>query len=419
MSLCILGRQPALGLAELESLYGANAVRFVGISAALVDGEVDFTRLGGTVKAGDVIGEVQGTDPQKALLWLQKNLADVLGKVDGKLKLGVSIYGLQMSDAKLNANVLSLKNVLRRNGQSVRTVPSKNGVLSSAQSFHNAMAGERGCEILIVRDGARMQLAKLTHVQDIEAYTRRDQERPKRDTYVGMLPPKLAQIILNLAAADTRTGTVLDPFCGTGVLLQEAALMGYQVYGTDVEERMIRYTRDNLNWLQNTRAKFVHDSFSKDSALLAEQPKTNTQLAGSATEEKERVNEFAVYYETADATDHIWRKPVDIVACEGYLGHPFSSEPSQESLKETIQTSNIVMHKFLRNIAPQLKPGTRLCVAAPAWHVRDQVHSLPITTKLTELGYERVEFKYATESDLIYHRPGQVVGRELLVLVKN
>jgi tRNA (guanine10-N2)-dimethyltransferase len=205
-----------------------------------------------------------------------------------------------------------------------------------------------------------------------------------RDTYVGMLPPKLAQTIVNLAAADKTQGVVLDPFCGTGVLLQEAALMGYNAYGSDIEEKMIRYTRDNLNWLQET--------------------------TGTHTEK---------LYEVADATEHIWRQPVDIVACEGYLGHPFASEPAKEALMETIQTCNAIMRKFLKNLGTQLEPGTRLCVAMPAWFVRSKVHHLPALDDLESLGYNRIDFAHAERSDLVYHRTDQVVGRELVVLTKE
>jgi len=88
-----------------------------------------------------------------------------------------------------------------------------------------------------------------------------------------MLPPKLAQIIVNLATGplpDDKMSsicdipadqiipqphlgqTLLDPFCGTGVLLQEAALMGYNVYGSDLEARMVDYTAQNLAWLETT-----------------------------------------------------------------------------------------------------------------------------------------------------------------------
>src|SRR6185503_11866116 len=99
-------------------------------------------------------------------------------------------------------------------------------------------------------------LAQTLFVQDIEAYGARDQARPARDARVGMLPPKLAQIMLNLSAGPLRASTddltrlrVLDPCCGTGVILQEALLMGYSVMGTDIEPRMTEYSKRNLKWL--------------------------------------------------------------------------------------------------------------------------------------------------------------------------
>lgn len=396
MTILILGRQPAIGLAELESLYGADAVRPVGSYAALVDAEINFKRLGGSQKAGVVLNSIQSNDPQKAFQWLQKNLGDVIEPVEGKVKFGISLYGLNMKVDRLNANALSLKKVLKQKGQSSRVVPNTELELSSAQTYHNNLTDDKGCEIMIVRDGPTMLIARATDVQGIDAYRKRDQERPHRDTFVGMLPPKLAQTIVNLASFtldedrvkktdDSEVSkTVLDPFCGTGVILQEASLMGYQIYGTDLNEKMVRYTRDNINW-------------------LFERYPIKT----------------GVFYETADATDHTWRKPLDIIACEGYLGHPFASEPTKEALMETVQTCNTIMRKFLRNIKSQVKPGTPFCIAMPAWHVRGQVYHLPLLEELTNTGYERIGFVHAKDEDLIYRREDQVVGRELIVLTSK
>lgn len=395
MTICILGRQPALGLAELEALYGSEAVRPVGTTAALVDAQINFKRLGGSVKAGEVITLLPGTDPQKAFGWLQKNLTQHVKPVEGKLKLGISLYGLAMPVAKLNANALSLKKVLKQSGQSVRIVPNTELELSSAQTYHNNLTDERGCEIMLIRDGDSTLIARATDVQGIDAYRKRDQERPHRDNFVGMLPPKLAQIIINLAAftldenrSDTPANAdgqiLLDPFCGTGVVLQEASLMGYGLYGTDVSEKMTSYTRANIEW------------------LFERYPiKTSTR------------------YETADATNHQWKKPIDIIACEGYLGHPFAAEPSKDALMETIQTCNVIMSKFLRNIKGQIASGTPLCIAMPAWHVRGTIYHLPLLDDLENLGYNRIDFVHANREDLIYHREDQVTGRELVVLTKE
>lgn len=395
MTICILGRQPALGLAELESLYGANKVRAIGEGFALVNAEVDFSRLGGTVKAANYLTTLETIKPEKVFEYWRKELGSNLSYFpEGKIKIGVSLYGYTLPVPKINAHMLSLKKVVRNAGRSVRIIPNTEAELSSAQTYHNQLTSPLGMEMVFIRDGEKTILGQVNHVQDINAYRRRDQERPKRDTYVGMLPPKLAQIIINLAAAEKTSGVVLDPFCGTGVLLQEASLMGYEIYGTDVEERMVRYTRDNLNWLKETKKR------------LSDSEPSEVVIAGEL-------------YETADATEHIWRKPVDIIACEGYLGHPFANEPSKEALMETIQTSNVIMKKFLQNIASQLEPGTRLCIAAPAWHVKKEVFHLPVIETIQTYGFEVITFETAPSAELIYRRDDQVVGRELVVLTKK
>ena len=160
--------------------------------------------------------------------------------------------------------------------------------------------------------------------------------------------------------------------------------MGYDIYGSDLSEQMIKYTRENLDWL-----------FER----YPIKPK--------------------VMLETADATDHIWRKAVDAVACEGYLGHPFSSEPTKDALHETIQTSNLIMRKFLRNLHAQIDGNTPVCIAMPTWHVAGEIHHLPLLDDLEKLGYNRIDFVHADREDLIYHREDQIVGRELVVLTKE
>jgi len=223
--------------------------------------------------------------------------------------------------------------------------------------------------------------------QDIAAYAARDQNRPKRDARVGMLPPKLAQIIVNLAAGAEPTGTVLDPFCGTGVLLQEAALMGYGVYGSDLEPRMVDYTRKNLEWLQQ-----------EHSDLGPLQP----QL------------------EVGDATTYTWEPTPAIVACEGYLGQPFTGFPRPEKLREVTNTCNLIMKKFLRNAADQLEPGTRLCIGLPAWRRPDgSFEHLKLLDSLEEMGYNRVSFVHVEAPKLLYYRDDQFVARELLVITRK
>lgn len=395
-SICVLGRQPALGLAELESLYGGDAVAPVGKACAGLSLEaesIDFARLGGSTRLAAVLGEVPSNDwrkIEKALVGLVRSSSFAL-PTSGKFHLGVSAYGFDVSPAKLNALGLTLKKIIRARDISVRTVPNQETELNTAQVYHNKLATEHGAELLIIADGANTVIARTTTVQDIDSYTLRDRGRPRRDARVGMLPPKLAQTIVNLAVG-TATGNeidILDPFCGTGVILQEAMLNGFQAYGSDLEPRMVDYTLANLEWLQKTVVT------------------TGTIAA----------------VRQGDATNFTWPEAanvLDAIACETYLGKPFTTDPDRETLNQTVSDVNLILKRFLQNLRPQIEPNKhiRLCLAVPCWFVGRTEKHLPLVENLSEFGFKRVTFKHVKDADLIYHREEQIVGRELLVLEK-
>jgi tRNA G10 N-methylase Trm11 len=391
-SVLILGRQPALGLAELESLYGGK-VRALGDTAALLDVgavELDFGRLGGSVKAAKVLTSLETAEWRNIERYLIDNTPEHAGMLpEGKLTIGLSSYGFKVSAGQLNALGLSIKKAIRKQSdRSVRLVPNNETELSSAQIFHNHLTSERAWELLLIRDETKTILAQTFAVQDIDGYTLRDRGRPKRDTRVGMLPPKLAQIIINLATGDKipKGTVVLDPFCGTGVVLQEALLMGYDVYGSDLEPRMIDYTGENLDWL---------DSHFE-------------------------LPEATMHIEPGDATRHRWEPAADCVASETYLGKPFTTTPDQATLSKTVSEVDLIAKKFLKNIHGQLKPGARLCLAVPAWQIRPgQFKHLPLVDQISNLSYNYVRFEHVRDDQLLYYREDQTVARQLLVLTKR
>ena len=410
-SLLILGRQPALGLAELESLFGTARISPFGTQAALLDieaSEVDFARLGGTIKLCSIIATGDTTDFSRAQKLLTPRLpafADL--PKSGKITLGLSGYGLKISKEKLFAAGLTLKKQLRTPDRSVRLVPLTDGAhLNSAQVLHNKLLTESGRELVFVSDGRQTICAQTVAEQDLESYTRRDRERPKRDARVGMLPPKLAQIIINLAGKHVipdgasidpkhptnkhpRPARLLDPFCGTGVVLQEALLMGYDVYGTDLEPRMIQYSETNVAW-------------------LLQQPDFSHRYAGAHS------------LVVGDATTFVWDQPIDLVAGETYLGRPFTSRPSPDLLSKTIADVNTILTKFLQNIGTQLPDGARLCLGVPAWQVEaGKFRHLPLIDQLEHLGYNRVSFEHVRDEQLLYYREDQIVARELLVITRK
>ncbi len=64
-------------------------------------------------------------------------------------------------------------------------------------------------------------------------------------SYPITMHPRYSRALINLARVK-RGDRILDPFCGTGAMLIEAALMGFRVEGSDVDARMIRATRTNM-----------------------------------------------------------------------------------------------------------------------------------------------------------------------------
>ncbi len=413
-SLIILGRQPELGLAELESLYGAAKVRPIANVAAIVDVDpclLAFNRLGGAVKFGKVLTTLETNSLDAISNFLVKAAPEHSQAMPpGKMHLGISAYGYNLAPKHVQQLGLKLKRAIRVTGRSVRVAANKEAALSSAQVIHGQLSGSNGWELLLIKDGASSVIGQTIAVQDIDAYSHRDRNRPARDAKVGMLPPKLAQIIINLSAGllppevtasncDVATGVeppkthfkdqlLLDPFCGSGVILQEAAIMGYDCMGSDISPRMIEYSQTNLEWLR---------SWTKSPL----QPEVQTTMI------------------QGDATSFKWPDQPTLIAAETNLGRPFSSIPTAKQLDSVKLECDQIVRSFLHNLGKQIKSGTRLCLAIPAWQTAGGhlVH-LPLLDSIEVIGYNRVSFHHSRDEQLIYSRPGQIVARELLVLSK-
>ncbi|MBR2839744.1 hypothetical protein IKE82_00205 [Candidatus Saccharibacteria bacterium] len=360
MYLAVLGRQPEISIAELEALF--HDVHQISHNLATFSANsVDINRLGGCLKIAQKL-------PSKPLEYLQQ-------LPEGKITLGISDYSTTASPKSVIAEALKLKQILVRHHRSVRVVANRNAALSTAASLHNGLGSQNPRKVEFVK--FNHDWYRVIGVQDIDAYTRRDQARPARDARVGMLPPKLAQILINLCGPLPENSTILDPFCGTGVVLQEALLMGYHAYGTDLNPRMVEYTSKNLTWL--TQKPF--------------------------------------FISQGDATSFKWQPPINAVACETYLGQPMSQIPSEIKLKSQKQKCQTIILGFLRNLISQIDSDTPVVIAAPAWLRQNGTYErLEMLAFLEEMGYN---VNNKSREGLLYRREGQIVARDILILRKN
>lgn len=398
--LAALGRQPEISIAELEAQF--SNVRLLNNDLAT------FTFSAKTVNVDNFGGVLK-----VAIELEQKTLEFLQSLPDGKITLGVSDYSKNASRKSASQEALKLKKILTRHGRSVRVVENKNAVLSTATSLHNGLSGKnpRKVELIKINDN----WYKVIGVQDIDAYARRDQARPARDARVGMLPPKLAQILINLCGPLKPGATVLDPFCGTGVVLQEALLMGYRPYGTDINERMIEYSRKNLDWLKNIKIANIEKRKGKISDFAAEGAKRCDKISTLSHRGAFEICDFDIC--KGDATSFKWIQPIDAVACEGYLGKPFSKIPTEMELKEQKQECSAIIRGFLKNLANQIKTNTPLVIAIPAWLNADGSYErLDIIDEIENMGYN---VNNKSREGLLYHRKDQVVARDIIILRKS
>ena len=389
----IAGRQPLISLAEIQALYDKSA-RLVGKKLVFFNIDEDdeenispdINRLGGSLK----LGRFFDTDFSK----LAKFLATA--HPEGKITLGISDFSKQKKSGLAKQKSMELKRNLAKIGRSVRVITSNEPEISSATAHHNQLGEKAGCfEIFLIDREIYLSLG----TQNITAYTERDQARPARDAKVGMLPPKLAQILINLCGKLPEGARVLDPFCGTGVVLQEAAIMGYVPYGTDLNERMVEYSKKNLSWLFNERNrkrfKILPDLIQKKDQIL---------------------NAISV----GDATSFTWEGEIDAVAFEGYLGAPMSKPPVDIKFKTEKAKCREIAMGFLKNITPQIKSGTPVVMALPAWlRENGKYAGLNILDEIQEMGYNFEKFQDLSQSDLLYYREGQIVAREIIVIRKR
>ena len=91
------------------------------------------------------------------------------------------------------------------------------------------------------------------------------------------LHPKFGRYLVNVSM--TRPGDlVLDPFCGTGGILIEAALMGRRIVGSDISLSMVMGARLNLKYFGYSDAKIIRSSVSeldldeKAAAIITDMP---------------------------------------------------------------------------------------------------------------------------------------------------
>lgn len=380
----ILGNFPLISASEIEAVFGLTDAKVAYeppiLIADLSDFEPDVAikRLAGTIKIGQ---EISGNLTEEELV---DRVVDELRIINGKIIFGLSYYGAAgRGDAAFFVGSLGkrIKQALKERGASVRHVFNREAVLSSVTVSKNSL-DTKGREFLIVKQGNKFSLAQTLAVQPFEEWGGRDFGRPGRDDLSGMLPPKLARMMINLSGADMNS-TLLDPFCGSGTIINEAALIGYKkIIGSDISEKAIEDSKKNFEWLKekniiqsSPEARFIHSSIS-------------------------------------DLLSHISGNEIDVIVAEPYLGKPLKGNESEQFLRAQIEELKKLYLETFSVFKELLKKGGTIIFIIPCFKSRNNWLRVDCSSEIKKLGFIAEPF-FQNNGFLLYARPDQKVGREI------
>jgi len=186
----------------------------------------------------------------------------------------------------------------------------------------------------VLTNGKLVFGVKLAEIQPKPFVERRPRKKPF--FHPSAMNSKLARCMVNLAHA-RKNGYLLDPFCGTGTTIIEAALIGVKAVGIDVQRKMADGAKQNL----------AHFSLKPEAIIIADARKL----------------------------------PLTHVDCV------VTDPPYGKSATTLKSNTKAIVEGVLTSARELLHAGQRICIASPK--------TIGIKAVGTQLGYRHLESHYA------------------------
>lgn len=417
----ILGRYTTLSIAEIISFFNQKRITYtlkiLSEEAAIFLTDIELTgrflmeNLGGTVKAGRIIEEINLDEDSQKLYQAfsaESLIRNFIPEGVRKVHFGLSIYSAendtrnvaQLEKQLPEINTLIKKNLMER-GVKAGFVRNKERNLSSVSVAKNNLLS-KGFEIVLILGKDKLFTGRTLAVQEYGKFAYRDVGRPCRDKRSGIMPPKLARIMINLASVN-HDEILLDPFCGSGTILQEAVVLGYKnLIGSDISAKAISGSLKNIDWL-----------FEKFSYL--DRPSYNIKFFQS---------------DIRFIADKVEKDSVGIIITEPYLGPPLFKNPDiNQAQKTTREIERLYIDSFYR-FYKILKDKGIIVIIFPAFEIAGKIFFVDILEELRKIGFEQVNFfprdiinnrviKLTARNTILYGGKEQFVKREIIKLQKK
>lgn len=366
----LFGNTTRLSQLEFSSLYPQFELQALGDNLFLFTSETDLAAemmasLGGAIKIFQVLKELDPSIDDDEYL---REATQLLAELDSEPEFTLT----QAGKKQRSINNAQLKQELKAMGHKTRYFSS--ALTDSAVVLHHPEVIE-----LLSVVSERLYFARTVAVQNIDDWTLRDREKPYADRRKGMLPPKVARMMVNIAIGQHpkhAEGLLYDPFCGTGTVLLEAAMRGVATYGSDLDQDAVKGSQANLTWLSETYQLPVKQRvFQMDATHLQEE---------------------------------LFKEKVDLLVTEPFLGR---QTPRDSELSNVFRGLEKMYLGALKAFTRILGDGAIVVMVFPLVTTDKREYNLfGLIDKLQAKGYNLVV------DPLVYAREGARVARQIVVL---
>lgn len=375
----LLGTHTSVSLAELRLLFNRKE-SFVSKTIAFFDNlnidevKQNFKKLGGIIKVFEVVKVFEEyRDEENIVKYLAENIAQF-----PKREYVLSLYGV-------NCDKRNLHKLLKKTNTGIKYDGNiRESQHSPAATFYVLKRG--GLEYSLIKTEKGVTLLRTIEVSDPSFWSMVDGDRPNRDMEVGMLPAKLARIMVNLSGVGY--GDCLwDPFVGQGTIAMVASLIGIKTYGSDKSSDNIRMADQNMKWLLSKKLELPTDYYLETQAI-----------------------------EHANAT-----KTVSGVSTEPYLGKPhFKPYKDIFMAKKEWKGISHLYEALLKVAAKTLQQGQRLVFIQPTFAFLEANQKRWYNPPLSiSADIWKVPDLISDLTDISWIQKDSVVGRNLVILEKR
>ncbi len=364
-----------------------------------------FSKLGGAQKVSKIL---LVTELGIKSTQLAKEIANNVNLDFNNKALGVNIYG-KLGKTGIDLKLEIAEALREKVGKRVKLVGRLNqDIANSATTIKIFKKGGLEINIYPLPDLNKIVVTTTTQVQGIDFWSALDYEKPHRDMQIGMLPSKLARIMLNLAHLPSEEAGFWDPFCGLGTIIMQGQLLDVYSYGSDINKNAVLMAQENVEWLKERGfvKELKYNIFKHD---IKKNPLSNKILRDIAGHGK-----------------------FDAIVTEPYLGEP-RTKPFTTHKQAAAAWAKLkpLYRAFLRNVSYLLNPGGRVVFVVPMFKIkstksfgnnkrngqRKKVPEFWYAPK-PEINKNRWHIHKFNTGPLVWKRPRSVVARQIVVISK-